>query len=54
VGRRVELFLWRVPRAQVPEGREARLVWLDGEWARMDAWVAERRPEEGLARAQAS
>ena len=29
-------------RAQIPNEREARLAWLDGEWARIDAWIATR------------
>jgi 1-acyl-sn-glycerol-3-phosphate acyltransferase len=43
VGRRIEIGFWRVPAAELPRGREARLAWLDAEWARMDRWVDERR-----------
>ena len=42
IGRAIELKTWRVPRAQVPVDREACLVWLDNEWARIDAWIASR------------
>jgi 1-acyl-sn-glycerol-3-phosphate acyltransferase len=42
IGRAVELKTWRVPRARVPAEREARLAWLDAEWARVDAWIASR------------
>lgn len=42
IGRAIELKTWRVPRAQVPVDREACLVWLDHEWARVDAWIASR------------
>ena len=39
-GRRLALCFWRVPCSRIPESREARLAWLDAEWARLDAWVA--------------
>jgi 1-acyl-sn-glycerol-3-phosphate acyltransferase len=42
IGRAIELKTWRVPRAQVPVDRDACLVWLDHEWARVDAWIASR------------
>jgi 1-acyl-sn-glycerol-3-phosphate acyltransferase len=42
IGRAIELKTWRVPRAQVPVDRDARLVWLDNEWARVDAWIESR------------
>ena len=42
IGRAIELKTWRVPRAQVPVDREACLVWLDQEWARVDAWIESR------------
>lgn len=42
IGRAIELKTWRVPRAQVPVERVACLAWLDGEWARVDAWIESR------------
>ncbi|MDJ0788922.1 MAG: 1-acyl-sn-glycerol-3-phosphate acyltransferase [Myxococcota bacterium] len=42
VGRRIEVGLRRVPRAEIPSSREERLEWLDSEWTEVDAWVAER------------
>jgi 1-acyl-sn-glycerol-3-phosphate acyltransferase len=35
---------WRVPRAEIPEDREARIEWLFGWWERIDAWIAAHRP----------
>ncbi|HJT99876.1 MAG TPA: 1-acyl-sn-glycerol-3-phosphate acyltransferase [Actinomycetes bacterium] len=35
---------WRVPAAEVPEGREAQVDWLYEWWARIDLWIAEHRP----------
>jgi 1-acyl-sn-glycerol-3-phosphate acyltransferase len=35
---------WRVPRAEVPEGRDERIDWLFSWWERIDAWVDEHRP----------
>ena len=48
-GTAIELKTWRVPRAQVPTEREACLAWLDGEWARIDAWIASRIAAERFA-----
>ncbi|MEO5710349.1 MAG: 1-acyl-sn-glycerol-3-phosphate acyltransferase [Nocardioidaceae bacterium] len=35
---------WRVPREDIPEGREARIDWLFSWWEEIDVWVAEHRP----------
>jgi 1-acyl-sn-glycerol-3-phosphate acyltransferase len=35
---------WRVPRTEVPAGREAQTRWLYDWWARIDAWIGENRP----------
>ena len=35
---------WRVPREEIPEGREARIDWLFSWWEQIDDWVAEHRP----------
>jgi hypothetical protein len=37
---------WQVPRDEIPESREAQIEWLFGWWERIDAWVAEHRPQE--------
>jgi len=37
---------WQVPRAEIPQGRDARIDWLYGWWARIDTWVEENRPED--------
>jgi 1-acyl-sn-glycerol-3-phosphate acyltransferase len=35
---------WRVPREEIPTGREARIDWLFSWWENIDDWVAEHRP----------
>jgi 1-acyl-sn-glycerol-3-phosphate acyltransferase len=35
---------WRVPREEIPEGRDARIDWLFSWWERIDRWVDEHRP----------
>ncbi|GAB3791927.1 1-acyl-sn-glycerol-3-phosphate acyltransferase [Nocardioides ungokensis] len=37
---------WQVPRADIPEGREARIDWLYAWWERIDTWVEQNRPED--------
>jgi len=37
---------WQVPRAEIPQGRDARIDWLYAWWARIDTWVEENRPED--------
>ena len=32
---------WLVPAARVPQGGQARRDWLDGQWARVDAWITQ-------------
>lgn len=39
----VRVRFWRVPAAEVPQGRAARLDWLYAWWARMDAWIEVHR-----------
>jgi 1-acyl-sn-glycerol-3-phosphate acyltransferase len=35
---------WRVPRAEIPDDRDARIEWLYEWWERVDDWVDEHRP----------
>lgn len=49
VGRRIQVKLWRTPRSVIPRERAAAVGWLDGEWARVDAWIDARRQAESLA-----
>jgi 1-acyl-sn-glycerol-3-phosphate acyltransferase len=37
---------WQVSRDEIPADREARIEWLFGWWERIDAWVAENKPQE--------
>jgi 1-acyl-sn-glycerol-3-phosphate acyltransferase len=41
VGGVVDLCFWRVPRAQIPEGDEARAEWLFRLWGEIDSWVVD-------------
>ncbi|TMR96313.1 1-acyl-sn-glycerol-3-phosphate acyltransferase [Nonomuraea basaltis] len=34
---------WRVPAAEVPKEREARILWLYDHWERIDAWITAQR-----------
>jgi 1-acyl-sn-glycerol-3-phosphate acyltransferase len=40
IGRTVRLQFWRLPCADIPRTAEERVAWLDGQWERVDAWVA--------------
>ena len=42
---------WRVPREEIPEGRETRIDWLFSWWEQIDVWIAEHRPVDLPARA---
>jgi 1-acyl-sn-glycerol-3-phosphate acyltransferase len=44
--KRIIMRWWQVPRAEIPADRDARIDWLFGWWERIDAWIAENRPEE--------
>ncbi len=35
---------WRVPRTDIPAGREERIDWLYSWWEQIDAWVDDHRP----------
>jgi 1-acyl-sn-glycerol-3-phosphate acyltransferase len=43
VGRTLRVEFWRVPRASLPAGREARIDWIYDQWERLDRWVTEAR-----------
>jgi 1-acyl-sn-glycerol-3-phosphate acyltransferase len=42
--KRILMGWWRVPRIEIPEGREERIDWLFTRWEEVDAWVDEHRP----------
>lgn len=42
--KRLLMGWWRVPRSEIPTGREERIAWLYDWWRRIDEWVAEHRP----------
>jgi len=35
---------WRVPREEIPAGREAQIDWLFTRWEEIDRWIEEHRP----------
>jgi 1-acyl-sn-glycerol-3-phosphate acyltransferase len=35
---------WRVPRSEIPQGRDERIDWLFSWWEQIDRWVDEHRP----------
>jgi 1-acyl-sn-glycerol-3-phosphate acyltransferase len=37
---------WRVPRSEVPSGREERIDWLFTWWEQIDTWIEQNRPVE--------
>jgi 1-acyl-sn-glycerol-3-phosphate acyltransferase len=37
---------WRVPRAEVPRGRDAQVDWLYDWWQQIDDWVQQNRPQD--------
>ena len=37
---------WRVPRSEIPAGRDERIDWLFGWWERVDGWIDENRAVE--------
>lgn len=42
--KRLLMGWWRIPREEIPAGREERIDWLFEWWATVDAWVDEHRP----------
>ena len=42
VGRTIEVEFWRVPAAQIPSERAARVDWLFDQWSRVDDWLETR------------
>jgi 1-acyl-sn-glycerol-3-phosphate acyltransferase len=44
--KRLVMQWWQVPRAEIPEGRDAQIEWLFGWWERVDQWIEENRPAD--------
>ena len=42
--KRITMRWWRVPRSEIPAGRDAQVEWLFDWWARIDDWVEQHRP----------
>lgn len=42
--KRLVMRWWQVPRAEIPQGRDARIEWLYDWWQAIDDWVVEHRP----------
>ena len=45
VGRTIEVEFWRIPAAQIPGERAARVDWLFDQWTRVDEWLETRATE---------
>lgn len=41
--KRIIMRWWRVPRAEIPEGRDAQIEWLFDWWETVDGWIAAHR-----------
>ncbi len=41
--RRARVEFWRVPAAEIPKGREQRILWMHEQWRKVDRWVAQRQ-----------
>jgi 1-acyl-sn-glycerol-3-phosphate acyltransferase len=44
--KRIIMRWWRVPRSEIPAGREERIDWLFDWWDHIDDWVEEHRPTD--------
>lgn len=44
--KRIQMGWWRVPRTEIPEGREQQIEWLFDWWERIDLWVETHRPAD--------
>jgi len=49
LGRRIRVKLWRTPRSVIPAEHDARVRWLDAEWARVDDWIESALGAKGEA-----
>ena len=44
--KRIIMRWWRVPREEIPAGREAQIDWLFGWWEQIDTWIEANRPAD--------
>ncbi|RNL60785.1 1-acyl-sn-glycerol-3-phosphate acyltransferase [Nocardioides marmoriginsengisoli] len=44
--KRLLMGWWRVPRSEIPTGREEQIGWLYDRWAQIDAWIEEHKPTD--------
>ena len=49
VGRTIEIELWRVAHADIPEDRDAQIAWLLDRWTDVERWVAAHQAEPPAA-----
>lgn len=45
VGETIRVRFWRVPSAEIPKDRDARIDWLLTQWERVDSYVCEKYPQ---------
>jgi 1-acyl-sn-glycerol-3-phosphate acyltransferase len=51
IGRTIRLCFWRVPSREIPKNADARVEWLDAQWARVEQWVAAHDGRDGTMKA---
>ncbi len=44
--KRISMGWWRVPREEIPTGRDDQIEWLFDWWERIDDWIEEHRPTD--------
>lgn len=49
IGRNIAMHFWRVARTEIPVTTEARIAWLDAQWAQIDAWIERQIAGGGAA-----
>jgi hypothetical protein len=50
VNQTIRIQFRRIPRDEIPAGRDARIAWVLEEWQRVDAWVESRQLRESARR----
>ena len=44
--KQISMGWWRVPRGEIPTGRDDQIEWLFDRWERIDDWIEENRPTD--------
>jgi hypothetical protein len=51
VGTSLRVRIWRVPAAEIPTERAARVQWLYDAWSEIDRWIETQANAQGLSEA---